>query len=60
MPSTMEEIGLYQEISQWNFRILVKKNEDIGTGNRSMQEKDKGNPRVRGEGRAQDSKVYTR
>lgn len=56
----MEEIGLYQEISQWNFRILVKKNEDIGTGNRSMQEKDKGNPRVRGEGRAQDSKVYTR
>lgn len=46
----MEEISLYQEISQWNFRILVKKNEDIGTGNRSMQEKDKRNPRIRVKG----------
>lgn len=51
VPSTMEEISLYQEIPQWNFRILVKKNEAIGTGNRSMQEKDKGNPRIRVKGK---------
>lgn len=47
MLSTMEEINLHQEISQWSFRTLGKKNEDIGAYRKTvdpLRKKTKGIP----------------